>query len=144
MLAIYPTISKFSNLDLISGREYRNPLFAQSSRFQDVGNMIKFDNGLALDKAKAELIQGTKREKIARFTIISYDKNGKFNKKESLVDFTSNLNIIYLQNFHKFLIVDNSVYGSLFFRLFVLEDYDKKLFKQISSTPLAKTYKIIK
>ena len=47
-----------------------------------------------------------------------------------------------MSNYRQFLVVENSVYNSLYFQLFVLEDYDKELFEPTILTPLAKVYKL--
>ena len=47
-----------------------------------------------------------------------------------------------MQNYGQFLLVEDSVYNSTYFQLFVLENYDKSLFEPIILTPLAKVYKL--
>jgi dolichyl-diphosphooligosaccharide--protein glycosyltransferase/undecaprenyl-diphosphooligosaccharide--protein glycosyltransferase len=47
-----------------------------------------------------------------------------------------------MQNYNQFLVVDEQTYQSLYFQLFVLENYDKELFEPTILTPLAKIYKL--
>ena len=54
----------------------------------------------------------------------------------------ANLNVIFMKNYHQFLVVDNKTYSSTYFQLFVLENYDKSLFEPVILTPLTKVYKL--
>ena len=47
-----------------------------------------------------------------------------------------------MSNYKQFLVVENSVYNSLYFQLFVFENYDKELVEPTILTPLAKVYKL--
>ena len=47
-----------------------------------------------------------------------------------------------MKSYNQFIIVDNNTYNSLYFQLFVFENYDKNLFEAIILTPLAKVYKL--
>ena len=47
-----------------------------------------------------------------------------------------------MSNYEQFLIVNNNEYNSTYVQLFILENYDVKLFEPVILTPLAKVYKL--
>ena len=77
-----------------------------------------------------------------KFAKAFYDKKGKLQKQIQTINLTSNLNVIFMTNYRQFLVVENRVYNSLYFQLFVLENYDKQFFEPTILTPLAKVYKL--
>ncbi|RLA73416.1 MAG: peptide transporter, partial [Epsilonproteobacteria bacterium] len=79
---------------------------------------------------------------INHFIKTFYDKKGKLHKQVQTINKTSNLNVIFMSNYKQFLVIDNSVYNSTYFQLFVLENYNKSLFEPTILTPLVKVYKL--
>jgi dolichyl-diphosphooligosaccharide--protein glycosyltransferase/undecaprenyl-diphosphooligosaccharide--protein glycosyltransferase len=63
-------------------------------------------------------------------------------KDVQLVNFTSDINVIYMANYNTFLILDEKTYHSLYIQLMVLENYDKNLFEPVILSPGAKVYKL--
>ena len=55
MLSIFPTVTLFSNIDLMSGQKRAKPFFFQSSRFKDRGNDIVLGNGISILKNKGQV-----------------------------------------------------------------------------------------
>jgi hypothetical protein len=75
------------------------------------------------------------------------DGSGKYKNKElivheNLVDFASNISVIYMRSFNKFIILDEQTYNSSYIQMMVLEKYNKELFEPVSLTPLVKVYKL--
>ena len=144
MLNIYPTVNLFSNIDLTTGIKGKQPFFYKTTSFRDSSKFIDLGRGLKLDKQKAMLIIGNQKAPLKRFVKTIYDRRGKLHTQVQNLNPNGNLNVIYMTNYHTFLVVDNNVYNSTYFRLFVLEQYDKELFKPVILTPLAKVYKVKK
>ena len=143
MMNIYPTINMFSNIDLLSGKQGARPFFFMSRNFKEANNKIILSNAVSLDKKTAEVTIGSQKVKLNYFARTYYDKNGVY--KADIQKIQTNqpgVSAIYMQPYHQFLIVDDKVMNSLYFRLFVLEQYDKDLFEPVILSPYAKVYKL--
>jgi len=142
MMNIYPTVTLFSNIDLMTGKKGKQPFFYKSTNFKENKDYIDLGHGIKIQKKTGKLLVGRQKVAINKFTKTFYDKKGKLHKQEQTINPTSNLNVIFMSNYRQFLVVDNKVYHSLYFQLFVLENYNKKLFKPTILTPLVKVYKL--
>ena len=142
MLNIYPTVNLFSNLDLMTGIQKRQPFFYKSTNLKESKSFIDLGSGIKIEKQTAKLIIGNNKVDINRFVKTFYDTKGKLHKQIQTINHNSKLNVIFMINYNQFLVVENSVYNSLYFQLFVLEDYNKELFEPVILTPLAKVYRL--
>ncbi|MEA3553067.1 MAG: STT3 domain-containing protein [Campylobacterota bacterium] len=142
MLNIYPTIELFSNIDLMNGKKEKPSFFYKSHRFKESKEFIDLGQGIKLSKRTGKLHIGNSSIPIKRFGKTYYDKNGKLQTKIDTINSSSTLNVIYMSNYKQFLVVDDKVYNSLYFQLFVLENNKNKFFEPIILTPLAKVYKL--
>jgi dolichyl-diphosphooligosaccharide--protein glycosyltransferase/undecaprenyl-diphosphooligosaccharide--protein glycosyltransferase len=142
MINIYPTVTLFSNIDLMNGAKGKQPFFFVSRNFKDLGSKIQLAQNIFLDKRTLQLTLGNKTMPIRRFVKTYYDKTMKLHKDVQLVNFSSDISVIYMQNYNTFLIVDEKTYNSLYIQLMVLENYDKKLFEPVMLAPSAKVYKL--
>jgi dolichyl-diphosphooligosaccharide--protein glycosyltransferase/undecaprenyl-diphosphooligosaccharide--protein glycosyltransferase len=142
MLNIYPTVTLFSNIDLMTGIKGNPPFFYKTTQFKEHKEFIDLGRGIKLSKKDGKLILGNKSTPISRFVKTAYDNKGKLRVQTQNIDFRSNYSVIFMQNYNQFLVVDEQTYQSLYFQLFVLENYDKELFEPTILTPLAKIYKL--
>jgi undecaprenyl-diphosphooligosaccharide---protein glycotransferase len=142
MMNIYPTVNLFSNIDLMTGIKGKQPFFYKSTSFKENKDVIDLGRNIKIEKKTGKIIVGKQKVAINRFAKTFYDKKGKLQKQVQTINKTSNLNVIFMSNYKQFLVVENSVYNSLYFQLFVLENYDKELFEPTILTPLAKVYKL--
>ncbi len=144
MLGIFPTVSLFSNLDLVSGAKYPQPLFFMTDRFADRGTQLFLGNGIVLNKEQGTLTIGQRTIPLHRFVVTGYDKSGKLHKKVQTLHPDEGLNVIYMESYRTFLVLDEKMYNSLFIQLFVLENYDDTLFEPVVMSPYAKVYRLKK
>jgi dolichyl-diphosphooligosaccharide--protein glycosyltransferase/undecaprenyl-diphosphooligosaccharide--protein glycosyltransferase len=142
MMNIYPTVNLFSNIDLMTGVKGKQPFFYKSTNFKETKDFIDLGRGIKIEKKTGKIIVGNQKVPIHSFTKTFYNNKGKLQKQVQTINPTSNLNVIFMSNYKQFLAVENSVYNSLYFQLFVLENYDKELFEPTLLTPLAKVYKL--
>jgi dolichyl-diphosphooligosaccharide--protein glycosyltransferase/undecaprenyl-diphosphooligosaccharide--protein glycosyltransferase len=142
MMQIYPTVTLFSNINLMNGAQGRQPFFYVSRSFKDLGSKIQIGANIFLDKRTLNLTIGNKTMPIRRFVKTQYDKNMQLQKSVQLVNFSSDISVIYMTNYNTMLIVDEKSYNSLYIQLFVLQNYDKNLFEPVILTPSAKVYKL--
>ncbi len=142
MLNILPTVTLFSNIDLISGKRKKEPLFYKTQNFKKVGTTIFLGHNVTFDLKDASLHFGKKKVFINSFIITTYDKAGKLHVQKQLADFSSSFYVIYMQSYNTFLILDQKMFNSTYIQLYVLENYDPKLFEPIVLSPIAKVFKV--
>lgn len=142
MLNIYPTVTLFSNIDLMTGIKGKRPFFYKTTQFNESKDYVDLGRGIKLAKKDGTLTIGNQTTKISRFVKTAYDTEGKLKTQVQNIDLRSNYSVIFMQNYNQFLVVDEQTYQSLYFQLFVLESYDKELFEPTILTPLAKIYKL--
>jgi len=145
MMQIYPTVAKFSDIDVMSGKFIRKPLFLVSHRFTKQNeNIIMIASGLKLilNLNKAVLRINKKDIKINSFIITQIDKNKKLHVNKQTFNPFSNIYVIYMKNYNQILVVDKDTFNSTYIQLFVLENYDKRYFEPIILTPYAKVFKL--
>jgi len=142
MLDIVPTIDMFSNLDLISGTQYRKPLFYKSSSVQDTGKSLNLGNGVEVLKQGGQVKFGNQTVNINQFVATEYDTKGVLHKHVQTIDPGSPIYVIFMKNYNQFLVLDKRLFESMYIQLFVLENYDKDLYEPVIMSPLAKVYKL--
>lgn len=142
MLNIYPTVTRFSYIDLMNGKEKPAPFYFISRNFRDVGSQIQLNQEVFMDKQTFTLTLGSKKITPKRFVKTFYDQEMQLQKEMKIVDMNSNINIIYMSNYNTFLLLDEATYNSLYIQLMVLEEYDKNIFEKVTGNPHAKVYKL--
>jgi len=142
MLNIYPTVSLFSNLNLMNGEKNKAPFFFVSRNFKDTGESIVLGNNISVNKKNLVVTIGKNKIPVRRFVQTTYDKQMKLQKSVQLVDFSSNISLIFMRSYNTFLLVDEKTYNSLYVQLMILEEYDKNLFEKVIVNPHAKVYKL--
>ncbi len=142
MMDIYGSISLFSNLDLMSGKKFKKPLFYKTTKYKVTKDFIDLENNIKYDRQRKKIIIGNKVVPVRNFTITKYDKKSNLNVTKSVLNKKANLNLIYMKNYNKFLLLDNQTYDSTYIQLFVLQNYDKRFFRPVIYSPLVKIYKL--
>lgn len=142
LMGLIPTVSLFSNIDLMTGIQGHRPFFYQTSDIEQEGDKLSLGGGVFILKDKGEIQIGSQKVKINEFVVTQYDKNGKLNRNIQSLDKNGELSVIYMENYNKFLVLDQKMYNSTYIQLFVLENYDKDLFEPVILTPLSKVYKL--
>ena len=142
MLTIYPTVKVFSNLNLMTGEKYKAPFYFLSRNFKESKENIILGQNIFLDKRDLSLsIQGNKVA-LNSFVTTGYTQDMRFIKDVKPLNENANLHLIYMSTYNTFLVVDTTTYNSLYFKLFVLEEYDRALFEQVEGNLHAKIYKL--
>ncbi|MDA7817561.1 peptide transporter [Sulfurimonas sp.] len=142
MLNIYPTVSKFSNLDLMTGKVKKELLFYVSKNFKQNQNILNLGRGVLFNLQDQTIQIGNQKMPIRRFVTTVYDKDMKLQKDIKTSNFMANISIIYMKNYNTFLVVDEQTYNSTYIQLMALEEYDKELFEPVMLNPHAKIYKL--
>lgn len=142
MLDIYPTVTVFSNLNLMNGEKGQSPFFFVSRNFQEVNESINLGSGISLNKNEKTLTIGAQKVGVRRFVQTYYDKNMQLQKNVQSLNSTAPLSVIYMSAYKTFLVVDEQTYNSSYIQMMALEEYDKSLFEKVIMNPHAKVYKL--
>jgi len=140
MMNILPTVDLFANLNPLTGQEYKSPLFFRANLVNTKGNMFNLSNGMQIRGDK--VIAGKNILPINQFVVTEYDNRGILHKRVRYLNIGSPFYVIYMKNYNQFLILDKRMFNSTYIKLFVLEDYDHKLFEPTILTPFTKVFKL--
>ncbi|MDD2367837.1 MAG: STT3 domain-containing protein [Sulfuricurvum sp.] len=141
MIDIFPTVALFGNLDLNHPDNRQQPFFFSSSSMQDTGQTIELGNGLSINKAKSTLKIGQQDIPIKKFYQVGYDQNNHLQVNEQTFA-SDGLNVIYLESYGRFLVMDDYYLNSTYIQMFIFEHYDKNLFEPVSLDPMTKLYRL--
>ncbi len=142
MMGIFPTVARFSNLDLMSGNVIRRPFFYETNRFREQNGILNLANGIYFDQKKGTLKVGNQTVLVNTFYVTYYEKNKKLIRQRQVLHKNAALSIIYMRSYRTFLVLDQNMLNSLYIQLFVFDNYNKKLFEPVIMTPSVKVYKL--
>ena len=142
MMDLIPTIDKFSNLEMQTGKAKDSMFFYVANSHKEDEKQVDLGNGVVINKQGATIDIGNQNIPLRELAITEYDNNGILHKNIQKVNPEAKLSVIFMKNYNKFLVLDNRIYNSTYIQLFVLENYDKELFEPVILDPLAKIYKL--
>ena len=140
MMNILPTIDLFSNLNLLTGKQFKSPLFSRTNLISTKGNIFHLSNGMQI--IGGAIKSGNNIIPINQFVVTEYDNRGILHKRVRHLNIGSSIYVIYMKNYNQFLILDKRIFNSTYIQLFVLENYDPELFEPTILTPYAKVFKL--
>ena len=146
MIDILPNILKISNIDIATGEEFWAPLayVGYDIKIGEDGVSIIVGSECTLPSADPEyLIHDGKKMPINSYYQVG-EVNGKLVKLSKQVDKNSKLYVIFLPDYQRILVLDETVFNSTFIQLFVLENYDKELFEPVYLSNSARIYKLLR
>ena len=141
MLDIFPTVARFSNIDLKTGQLKKQLMFYQTDRFRDLGDTLDLASGIVFDKRTSTVKLGGNDVPVRRF-IDSHYVDGALKNAVQNLHAGAPLSIIFMRDYRRFLILDENYYNSTFIQLAVLEEYDPELFEPVVGNPMAKIYRL--
>ena len=142
MLGMYSVISKFSNVNLMNPKDKKTePRLIYIKSFKETKGNILLGKNIKILKNSGQILIDKEILPINKMVQTSYLK-GRLKTEVKTIDSKANVNVIFMKDYQTFLIVDNSVYNSLFFQLFVLENYNKDLYEPVSLNSMVKIYKL--
>jgi len=144
MMGILPTVARFSDDNLMSGKSIRRPFIYQTNRFKDSKEILNLSNGVSFNKKSGMLKIGSQEVAIKEFLVTSYDKKRKLLRQRQIVNDKANMYLVFMRSYNTFLVLDKTMFNSLYIhiQLFVFENYDKKLFEPVILDPRAKVFKL--
>ncbi|MCK9491171.1 MAG: peptide transporter [Sulfurimonas sp.] len=142
MVGIVPTITLFSNLDLMSGKKRAQPFFYISGTVQETQESVELGNGVRIIKKMGQVQIGNDILTMNSFIVTEYDANGVLRKNVQVIDKDSPVSVIFMKNYNQFLVLDKNMLNSTYIQLFVLENYDETLYEPVILNPMAKIFKL--
>ncbi|MBX1885963.1 undecaprenyl-diphosphooligosaccharide--protein glycotransferase [Campylobacter peloridis] len=144
MLRIMPVVAQFANTNPDNGEQEKSLFFSQANAIaQDktTGSVI-LDNGIEIiNDFRALKLEGTTIP-LKAFVDIESITNGKFYYNE--IDSKAQIYLLFLREYKSFVILDESLYNSAYIQMFLLNQYDKDLFEQVTNDTRAKIYRLKK
>ena len=142
MLGILPTVSRFSDIDLMSGKTKRRPFMYHTNRFKDSKEVLNLANGVLFNKKQGMLRIGDQEVPVKEFLLTAYDKNKRLIRQRQSIHKDANIYVVYMKSYNTFLVLDKTMFNSTYIQLFVFENYDKNLFEPVILDPSSKVFKL--
>jgi dolichyl-diphosphooligosaccharide--protein glycosyltransferase/undecaprenyl-diphosphooligosaccharide--protein glycosyltransferase len=131
MLDIFPTITLFGNLDLSTGKKERNIVFYPTRVKSKTDGKLLFRNGIIFDLKEGTLAIGKNKHKIKDFIITDNKKNGDIQIGGKQYYKNSDLYVVYMRSYNRFVIMDKEIFKSMYVQMFILGRYDKRYFEPV-------------
>lgn len=144
MLDIYPTVRLFSNLNLLTGKQYASPFFYQTNYYKESGESINLGKNIIIDKRNNTIRLGNQEVPLNTLYVTAYERSGKLTIKKQLFNMTAPISIVFMKSYNKFLVLDQQTLNSTYMQLFVFENYNSDIFEPVILDPLAKVYRLKK
>lgn len=144
MMNIFPTITKFGNLDLVTGKPKREIKFYPTQAIGKENNILSFANGIRFDMKSGHLIFGQHKEKVKYFVVTKNAKDGSVLKKLQHYEDDGKYVVVYMGSYGRFIVMDTKIYHSVYVQMFVLGNYDENLFEPAVSSPYSRIYRLKK
>ncbi|MBE2985240.1 general glycosylation pathway protein [Campylobacter sp. RM9344] len=144
MLNIFPTILQFSRLDLKTGQKWNDPVFFTTKYFRQDSDKIALANGITITSDMRNIVAGNNKIQVNSFLETKYNENGKLEVTEYNFDTNAKIYIIFMRDYGRFLVIDESMFNSVFIQLFALERYDEELFEPVILDSATKIYRLKK
>jgi len=144
MLNIFPTVTVFGNLDLMTGKAERKVQFYPTRAIKDNNGVLQFSNGIVFDMKKGELLFGKRKVPIKSFIVTQITKNGKAQVRSQFYHAEGQHVVVFMESYKQFIVMDTETFKSTYVQMFILGKYDKSLFELVVSSPYSKIYKLKK
>ncbi len=144
MLRIFPTVSVFGNLDLLTGKEERRMAFYPTSIKSQKDGVLELHNGIDFDAKKGTLTIGGSSKDVKYFIITQNTKEGETQLQSQLYHADGEYAVVYMKSYGQIIVMDIETFNSMYVQMFMLGKYDKNLFELVVSSAYSKIYKLKK
>ena len=144
MMNIFPTVMRFGNLDLTTGKKLRNPIYYPTSMVENSARIITFSNGTRFNTAKG-VVEFGKQELPIQYVVATNNlPNGDIKMSKQFYNADGRYILLFLKNYGRFIFMDVQTFNSTYIQMFFLGKYDKELFKLVVSSAYSRIYKFKK
>lgn len=144
MLRIFPTVTKFGNLDLNTGKPLREIMFYPTALSAQNEELLQFSNGIVMDVKKGALKFGKQSRDVKFFIVTENLKNGEVHTKVQQYHAEGKYVVIYMKSYGQFVLMDRETFSSTYVQMFMLGKYDPDLYELVVSSPYSKIYRLKK
>jgi dolichyl-diphosphooligosaccharide--protein glycosyltransferase/undecaprenyl-diphosphooligosaccharide--protein glycosyltransferase len=144
MMSIFPTVAVFGNLDLTTGKEERGLAFYPTQATSQNQGVLTFSNGIVFDANKGEIALGQHAKPVKQFIITQNTTEGKVQTQAQTYHAEGEYVVMFLKSYGQFVVMDTQTFGSMYVQMFMLGQYDERLFELVVSSPYSKIYKLKK
>jgi len=145
MMNIFPTVTLFGNLNLKTGKKERDIIFYPSTlKSKNDTGVLTLANGIIFDMRKGIVKLGKSTKTVRYFIITENSKDDTIKVQGQKYNDKSNLIMVFMKSYNKFILMDAETFNSAFVQMFILGKYDKNLFELVVASPYSRIYKIKK
>lgn len=147
MLPLFPAISRFSNIDLTTGRPKPEIQYDLTRVLRTEGDSMVLEDGARIDLKGGAIRHG--RSSLRLKAVIRAQKEpatGRVSGKKILEypDPAGSLTLVLMDEYRAALLVDDAALHSQFVQLFVFEEYDDRYLEPVILDPTMKVYRFRK
>jgi undecaprenyl-diphosphooligosaccharide--protein glycosyltransferase len=160
MFGTFPTIARFANLDLKTGRPLREMLFYPTRARAQKQELVHFEDGSFMDTRRGLLSfpeemahylpyfarNGKKDSKrwsldVSQLLIVTHDANHQAKIQTQSYTSTGQITLLYLERYRQFVILDNLTLQSMYVQMGLLGRYDSRFFEPVLQSPYTQIYR---
>ena len=144
MLAIFPTVAIFGNLDLNTGKALRNITFYPTTIQANTRGLLQLRNGIVFDANSGVLHFGRETKDVKYFIVTANQKDGEVALQSQLYHLDGEYAVVYMKSYGQFIVMDMETFNSMYVQMFILGKYDKRYFTPVVTSPYSRIYKLNK
>ena len=142
MLDIFPTITKFGNIDLTTGEPERMIMFLPLRPIAQRGGNVMLENGMVFDFRRGVMRAGADEIPISAMIEVRVLNDGRIVRKTYPFGNSFGYKLLFLKSFGKFVLMDDQTFRSNYVQMGLLGNYDKSLFEEAVISPYTRIYRI--
>jgi len=142
MVGVYNAVVLFGNLDLTTGKQLHKTVFYKLYPTKEEKGQIYFQRHIKFDTHKGIIYLNNQKIKIKQFVIAKDFKNKTTKVYTNRYYQDGKYIMLYSKTYHKFILMDENTFNSVYVQMFFLGRYDHNLFELVISSPYSKIYKL--
>lgn len=128
----------------MTGKMKQSPFLYMATDVKDEENSLYLGDQITLDKKSGVINISDNKVLLKSFYVTEYDRTNQLNINVQNFHKNGQLSIIYAAPYNAIYLMDNNTLNSTYIQLFLLENYNKKLYEPVVLNPYAKLYKLKK
>jgi dolichyl-diphosphooligosaccharide--protein glycosyltransferase/undecaprenyl-diphosphooligosaccharide--protein glycosyltransferase len=142
MLDIFPTVVKFGNLDLLTGKTEYTAAFYPTFLTQQSKGIFAFRNGIVFNAHNGTLSLGRQKKEVKYFIVTQNTNTGEVKLQSQIYHIDGGFAVIFMKSYNRFIIMDMETFKSMYVQMFILGKYNKNFFDLVISSPYSRIYKL--
>ncbi len=142
MLNIFPTVSVFGNLDLMTGKALRKIVFYPTVAINNQKGILRFQNGIIFNSKKGRLKLGQMEGDVKYFIATQNTNDNKIQLQSQLYHVDGKYVVVYMKSYNRFIVMDIETFKSTYVQMFILGKYDKELYELVVASPYTRIYRL--